>query len=237
MPDSATRSGASRPNGGAPPDGDERAEPFVDDWQWDWVEGSEQAGEHARPASEPPRSSRTGLIPEGGAATEQEAAHARHLARTRRRRLVALVALGLPLVLAVVIPLVVFGGSGSRVEQTTATTTATGQATSPERRTTTITTTTTTRQSKSSRTTLLHISLPQAGSLHRGDRGSVVEQLQRGLAALGFASGTPDGIFGSTTEAAVIDFQRSNNLAPDGIVGTDTARLLNSALAKRGVAK
>jgi peptidoglycan hydrolase-like protein with peptidoglycan-binding domain len=55
------------------------------------------------------------------------------------------------------------------------------------------------------------------------------------LAALKFATGTPDGVFGVTTEAAVVDFQRSNNLPPDGIVGIDTVRLLNTALAAKGV--
>ena len=214
---------------------DERARPEVDDWHWDWVEEPEQAGGQSRPAPASPGSSRTGLIPRGDSEAGHDAAHARHQALTRRRRLVALAALALLFVLALVIPLVVFSGGGSSVEQTTAATT-TAQATTPQRTATTATTpttTTTTTQASPTQTTPLSVTLPANGELRRGDRGSSVTQLQRGLVALGFAAGTPDGIFGATTEAAVSDFQRSNNLTPDGIAGADTVRLLNTALADK----
>ena len=39
---------------------------------------------------------------------------------------------------------------------------------------------------------------------------------------LGFYQGEIDGIFGTRTQAAVIEFQRNNNLSPDGIVGQNT---------------
>ena len=81
----------------------------------------------------------------------------------------------------------------------------------------------------------MRVALTQGQALRRGDRGVTVENLQKGLQALKFATGTPDGVFGATTEAAVVDFQQSNNLSPDGIVGADTVRLLNTALAVRAV--
>ncbi len=135
---------------------------------------------------------------------------------------------------AVVIPLVVFGGGGNSAEQTTtpATTipaTTTAPTTTQARSTTTTTTTPTTTSAA------LRVTLPAGATrLERGDSGAEVTQLQKGLVALGFSAGQPDGKFGATTEAAVVDFQQSNNLAPDGIVGSDTVRLLNAALAKEG---
>ena len=56
-------------------------------------------------------------------------------------------------------------------------------------------------------------------AVSRGDRGADVALLQNGLNALGFNSGRADGIFGAGTEQAVRDFQRSEGLSADGIVG------------------
>lgn len=209
-----------------------------DDWQLDDVDWFEQA---PRPGSEPAAGEtaarqRSGLIP-GGArdgGDQPPSAPEGRIADIRRRRIAALAALALLLGCAVVIPLVVFGGSGNAVEQTTtaanpARTTTTARTTTQARSTTTATTTTSTAPSAA-----LRIVLPAGTSLKRGDRGAAVTELQKGLAALGFATGRPDGTFGATTEAAVVDFQQSNNLPPDGIVGTDTVRLLNAALAKKG---
>ena len=140
------------------------------------------------------------------------------LADIRRRRIAALAALGLLLGCAVVIPLVVFGGGGNTVEATTLATTArttTTAGTTTQARTTTTTTTSTTPSAA------LRVALPAGTTLTRGDRGAAVTELQKGLAALGSATGRPDGTFGATTEAAVVDFQQSNNLPPDGIVGND----------------
>lgn len=58
--------------------------------------------------------------------------------------------------------------------------------------------------------------------LKEGATGSLVRQLQERLAGSGFAPGQIDGIFGPTTKAAVIAFQNSKHLAPDGIVGSQT---------------
>ena len=137
---------------------------------------------------------------------------------------------------AVVIPLVVFGGGGNSAEQTTtAATTAPATTNAPTttqaRPTTTAATTTPTTPSAA-----LRVTLPAGTTLKRGDRGAAVTQLQKGLVALGFSAGQPDGAFGATTEAAVIDFQQSNDLPPDGLVGTDTVRLLNAALARKSAA-
>lgn len=207
-----------------------------DDWQLDDVDWFEQA---SRPGSEAaagdaPARQRSGLIPGGRDADDHpSSAPLGRLADIRRRRIAALAALGLLLGCAVVIPLVVFGGGGNTVDATTLATTArtttTAGTTTQARSTTTTTTTTSTTPSAA-----LRVALPAGTTLTRGDRGATVTELQKGLAALGFATGRPDGTFGATTEAAVVDFQQSNNLPPDGIVGSDTVRLLNAALAKKG---
>lgn len=59
-------------------------------------------------------------------------------------------------------------------------------------------------------------------TLRHGSRGAAVVELQRRLAALGFSPGAADGIFGSRTKAAVMEFQRSRRIAVDGIVGQQT---------------
>lgn len=59
-------------------------------------------------------------------------------------------------------------------------------------------------------------------TLKFGLSGEDVRELQRKLAALGYALGTIDGIFGSKTKAAVIAYQASRGLDPDGIVGAKT---------------
>jgi peptidoglycan L-alanyl-D-glutamate endopeptidase CwlK len=53
-------------------------------------------------------------------------------------------------------------------------------------------------------------------------RGTDIMALQQALKARGFDPGVPDGDFGPGTEAAVIAFQKSEGLTPDGIVGPQT---------------
>lgn len=59
-------------------------------------------------------------------------------------------------------------------------------------------------------------------SLRLGSRGPMVEFLQNILQKLNLYSGKIDGIFGQNTKNAVIQFQKQNNLVPDGIVGFRT---------------
>jgi peptidoglycan hydrolase-like protein with peptidoglycan-binding domain len=63
--------------------------------------------------------------------------------------------------------------------------------------------------------------------LKEGDRGSGVKALQKRLAQLGFLpKGSDDGVFGVNTEKAVMKFQSSVKLKPDGIVGKNTWKKL-----------
>lgn len=55
-----------------------------------------------------------------------------------------------------------------------------------------------------------------------GSEGADVVKLQQKLKDLGFNPGRVDGEFGPGTEAAVIAFQRSENLLADGIAGVKT---------------
>jgi Putative peptidoglycan binding domain len=225
----------SESGGRRPPKVDESS---GDDWNWDGVEwfedhrpqGSESGSSEARAGGEP----RTGLITAANDGGSQPSPFAAQSAVIRRRRIAAFSVLVLLIILAVVVPLVVFGGGGGSVaEQTTPLTTAERTATAP--RTTTRPPTTTASTVTTPDQSPLRVALPQGQALRRGDRGAAVENLQKGLAALKFATGTPDGVFGATTEAAVVDFQQSNSLPPDGIVGIGTVRLLNAALAAKGV--
>lgn len=61
-----------------------------------------------------------------------------------------------------------------------------------------------------------------------GSRGSDVTELQKLLNKAGNYSLSEDGIFGAKTQAAVKDYQTKNNLAVDGIVGTNTWGSLTS---------
>ena len=62
--------------------------------------------------------------------------------------------------------------------------------------------------------------------LRLGSAGPGVIHLQVRLQELGFAPGPSDGSFGSATETAVILFQGSKGLLPDGIVGPITLAAL-----------
>ena len=65
--------------------------------------------------------------------------------------------------------------------------------------------------------------------LKLGSRGNDVKLLQEKLNL------KVDGIFGPLTEKAVKDFQRSNALEVDGIVGADTLSKLNLSVNKRNI--
>ena len=65
--------------------------------------------------------------------------------------------------------------------------------------------------------------------LKLGNRGNEVKLLQEKLNL------KADGIFGPLTEEAVKDFQRSNGLEVDGIVGANTLSKLNLSVSKRNI--
>ena len=66
--------------------------------------------------------------------------------------------------------------------------------------------------------------------LRVGSRGTDVMEIQSLLRRIGYDPGPIDGIFGPTTEQAVISFQRDNNLTPDGIIGPRTHQVLERLL-------
>jgi len=80
------------------------------------------------------------------------------------------------------------------------------------------------------------ISLPAQASdygtqdLSLGSRSSAVSQLQRDLTGLGFDTHGIDGWFGPKTNQAVLNFQKSQGLKVDGLVGPITKAALNAAL-------
>ncbi|MGO7184511.1 peptidoglycan-binding protein [Rhizobium brockwellii] len=53
-----------------------------------------------------------------------------------------------------------------------------------------------------------------------------VRDVQRALADQGFDAGTPDGIWGSKSVAALKGFQRAHRLAPSGVVTQDSLKAL-----------
>ena len=66
-------------------------------------------------------------------------------------------------------------------------------------------------------------------TLQLGSSGAAVIELQKKLLDLGFDPGPLDGIFGESTEAAVLSFQCSEDLLADGIVGPKTLAALQLA--------
>ena len=69
-----------------------------------------------------------------------------------------------------------------------------------------------------------------ATKLWRGNTGSSVLDLQQKLNRNGYSL-DEDGVFGSNTYRAVLDYQRKNNLAVDGVVGDETWGSLNRTTA------
>lgn len=81
--------------------------------------------------------------------------------------------------------------------------------------------------SPSSQTTI-----PSSSTLLKiGSRGNDVKALQENLRTLGYNI-SADGIFGSDTKNAVIDFQKKNGLSADGIVGSATQAKIKEKLSE-----
>lgn len=67
-----------------------------------------------------------------------------------------------------------------------------------------------------------------------GMRGDDVLTIQRMLSDRGFYSGGVDGVFGNSMLAAVTEFQRSNGLVADGIIGYETYQYLSRSSVEPG---
>lgn len=67
-----------------------------------------------------------------------------------------------------------------------------------------------------------------ANLIKHGDRDGYVWDLQHRLQQLGYYTEALDGVFGSTTRQAVLNFQSKNNLTVDGIVGEKTWKKLHN---------
>ncbi len=63
-------------------------------------------------------------------------------------------------------------------------------------------------------------------TLKVGMEGQDVYEMQAKLIDLGYSNLTVDGIFGETTEQAIISFQQANNLIADGVAGHETLQSL-----------
>lgn len=72
------------------------------------------------------------------------------------------------------------------------------------------------------------------GLISPGDRGNQVSILQQQLKDLGYYSHAVTGVFGPVTERAVRDFQRTNQIGADGLVGPQTHRTLASSPKRAG---
>ena len=70
--------------------------------------------------------------------------------------------------------------------------------------------------------------IPYGSLLKNGDMSYTVQRLQRRLADLGYYDGKFDGEFGTGTQTAVTLFQTAVGLAPDGIAGEETQKVLFS---------
>lgn len=68
-------------------------------------------------------------------------------------------------------------------------------------------------------------------TLKRGSTGPEVKKLQKRLKKAGFDPGLIDGEFGGGTEAAVMAFQASKGLLPDGKVGPRTLAALGKSMS------
>lgn len=70
--------------------------------------------------------------------------------------------------------------------------------------------------------------------IRRGSISTYVLIAQDDLNTLGFSTGGLDGIFGSRTEQAVRNYQRSRGISADGIIGCNTWRSLQENVVGTG---
>ena len=81
--------------------------------------------------------------------------------------------------------------------------------------------------------------MPTRKTIRKGSTGDDVVYLQECLIQLGYDLSPygADGKFGAKTQAAVISFQRSHGLTPDGVVGPMTWEALEKAVGPEPVEK
>ncbi|URZ06504.1 peptidoglycan-binding domain-containing protein [Clostridium felsineum] len=73
--------------------------------------------------------------------------------------------------------------------------------------------------------------IAEGGTIHEGDVGYFVEQVQWCLQRAGYLANiytSADGIFGNETDTAVRNFQSNHGLSSDGVVGPNTWRVLKN---------
>ncbi len=75
---------------------------------------------------------------------------------------------------------------------------------------------------------------PLTVTVRYGMRGDSVRALQEALIALGYRPGTPDGVCGGGTVAAIRAFQKDFSLTSDGVAGKKTLAQINAALQAKG---
>ena len=63
-------------------------------------------------------------------------------------------------------------------------------------------------------------------SKSKNSKHKIVKYLQKYLNVIGYDCGNPDGIFGNKSHSAVSNFQKTNSLVADGIVGANTWKKL-----------
>jgi hypothetical protein len=67
-------------------------------------------------------------------------------------------------------------------------------------------------------------------TLKPGAQGAQVKLLQRALKRLGYSAGVVDGVYGPSTQAALVRFQKASALATDGVLGPKTLQAIKRAL-------
>src|SRR5262245_50355853 len=72
-----------------------------------------------------------------------------------------------------------------------------------------------------------------APALRKGSTGARVKELQQALIRVGYAVPV-DGHFGNGTDQAVRSFQRSRGMLRDGVVGTQTFKVLSDCASPDG---
>ncbi len=66
--------------------------------------------------------------------------------------------------------------------------------------------------------------------LQEGDKGPLVLDLQQRLISLGYWLGSPNGVFGDSTQQAVFAIQKAAGIPVDGLVGPQTQAALNQGV-------